>query len=319
MGTTSARRPVLVVGVPRSGTTWVGQVLGLAQGVRSVHEPDNEANVPLAVKAKRNLGRFPVLGAHDTAPPDYERLWEAAFDGRVQAKTPRWYAAKLLLKRVNRSELRAGFCEPTHPHLSARLRAVAALAAQPPRGDATHTNIVKSINAALCVEWVAARFNPRVVVVVRHPLNVIASWLELGWKECGLDRHPRVREGFFPGASTPTIPPNSGPLGRLTWQIGLLTGALEAEMSRHPDWIVVSHETLCRDPNVGFRHLYDALDLAWSHEVDAFLEEVNRPGTGTDARRIASEQPERWRRRLDAGQVQEIRSVLAGFRLKSNP
>ena len=33
---------VLIVGVARSGTTWVGQTLGRTQGVHYVHEPDGD-------------------------------------------------------------------------------------------------------------------------------------------------------------------------------------------------------------------------------------------------------------------------------------
>ena len=32
---------VLVAGLPRSGTTWVGEVLGRTAGARYLHEPDN--------------------------------------------------------------------------------------------------------------------------------------------------------------------------------------------------------------------------------------------------------------------------------------
>jgi hypothetical protein len=48
---------LLVAGVPRSGTSWVGQALACAEGARSVGEPDNEDNFPYAIQAKAGLGR----------------------------------------------------------------------------------------------------------------------------------------------------------------------------------------------------------------------------------------------------------------------
>ncbi|HUH21151.1 MAG TPA: hypothetical protein VLZ09_04715, partial [Gaiellaceae bacterium] len=39
--TASAKRPILVTGAHRSGTTWVGKMLALAPGVGYVHEPFN--------------------------------------------------------------------------------------------------------------------------------------------------------------------------------------------------------------------------------------------------------------------------------------
>jgi hypothetical protein len=34
--------PILIAGLPRSGTTWVGEVISQAKDVRYVFEPDNE-------------------------------------------------------------------------------------------------------------------------------------------------------------------------------------------------------------------------------------------------------------------------------------
>ena len=52
---------VLVAGLPRSGTTWVGEVLGRTAGARYLHEPDNHLVRPDAWLAKRRLGPYPEL------------------------------------------------------------------------------------------------------------------------------------------------------------------------------------------------------------------------------------------------------------------
>ena len=41
--------------------------------------------------------------------------------------------------------------------------------------------VVKSVQSALALEWIADRFQPRVLVVERNPFNVLASWSELGY------------------------------------------------------------------------------------------------------------------------------------------
>ena len=43
---------LLIVGQGRSGTTWVGEVLGRAEGARYVHEPDDERRDPQALRAR---------------------------------------------------------------------------------------------------------------------------------------------------------------------------------------------------------------------------------------------------------------------------
>src|SRR5581483_1257337 len=103
-GHPTARRPptrsqpgrILVIGPPRSGTTWVEQVLGRAAGARVVHEPDNETCSPFALRAKATLGRFPVLAAGDRAPLAYFELWSRAFEGVGRAATARAQADEAL-------------------------------------------------------------------------------------------------------------------------------------------------------------------------------------------------------------------------------
>ena len=48
-----ATGPVLVTGSPRSGSTWVGNVLALAPGAGYIHEPFNRRHPPGLCRAPR--------------------------------------------------------------------------------------------------------------------------------------------------------------------------------------------------------------------------------------------------------------------------
>jgi len=305
---------ILVIGPPRSGTTWVEQVLGRALGARVVHEPDNETCNPFALRAKTSLGRFPVLAPEDEAPFAYHDVWARAFEGIGRAATARWLTAKALL-RTAEADLDAAF-DQGRDRFSARLRLISALAAvrpvpQPERpGDPPV--LVKSVHACLAAEWIARRWRPRVVVVVRNPLNVVASHVTLGWGPSGLD-HPFLHRGL---ARLPWVPPpprGATPLQRLAWQIGVFCGALETAAQRHSDWLVVSHEALCGDPAAGFKSLCAALGAPWTEEAAGFLAASDRPGKGLETRRVAAEQPRNWTRHLTAAQADEVMEVLAAF------
>jgi hypothetical protein len=41
--------------------------------------------------------------------------------------------------------------------------------------------IVKSVRSELAMDWLVARFRPRILLVERNPLNVLASWIELDY------------------------------------------------------------------------------------------------------------------------------------------
>jgi hypothetical protein len=62
-----------------------------------------------------------------------------------------------------------------------------------------------------------------------------------------------------------------------------------------------------------FRALADTLGLTWSDAATAYLTESDREGTGYDTQRRAEDQPDRWKDRLDADQVETIRATLARF------
>ena len=303
--------PVLVVGAPRSGTTWVEQALGHTEGAHVVHEPDNETCDPFAFPAKVFLGRFPVLGADDVGPPECVDLWNRAFAGRVHRNSPRWLSAKVLLKTAG-PDLDAALDQAIR-RLSPRLRLVGALAPAPSSLGRSTQVVVKSVHACLAVEWIARRFQPTVLVVRRHPLSVVASYVELGWRDSGLHRHPLLPQGVSPWPRIPPLAPGASSVARIAWQVGLFTSALDAALERNPHWHVVSHEALCRQPEIGFRSLSTRLGLTWGPAAAQLLASSNRPGTGLATRRVAAEQPDTWRKRLSPGQIDEAGGVLSRF------
>jgi hypothetical protein len=311
---TRTSQPILVAGAPRTGTTWIAQVLSRADDVAWINEPDNEWPNTYALKAKLRLGRFPVLADSDRAPREYEQLWRRSFAGFRQGRYQQALAWRLDQKDRTMRDLWRAMCDHADPRLSPRLRLLTSLARPPSSLDPAPRVMVKSVHAPLALEWIWAAFRPRTLVVLRHPLNVVASWLELGWGGCALESNPRVRTRFAVRWGLPQLDGDASTLQRLAWEAGVFTSALRDGVERHPEWIAASHENLCVDPVARFQDLFGRVDYPWSKDVEAFLEEANRPGKGWSTYRVAADQPERWRRRLNTEQVREIWSVLSRFR-----
>lgn len=309
-GSADGAPPVLIIGSPRSGTTWVEQVLGCTAGAYAIHEPDNEATDPFAFRAKLDVGRYPVLGPGDEAPEPYVELWERAFDGEIHWANPRWLAAKALLKK-SRPDVKVAFREQRP--LSPKLRVVGALASPPSYRRHRRQIVVKSVHAPLAVEWVAGLRPVKVVVVRRNPFNVVSSYLRLGWRDSRLEANPALRDGRAGYSWVPPLEPDASPLARVAWQVGVFTAALDLAAQRNPHWHVVSHEDLCGDPEGRFRALCADLGLGWAPAVTEFLTASNRPGEGLVTNRVAAEQPDRWRRCLTPEQADEIAAVLGRF------
>ena len=305
--------PLLVAGAPRTGTTWIAEVLARAPGLTWINEPDNEWPNAFALRAKLPLGRYPALRPEDPGSRNYEELWRRALGGYRQGRYREALVWKLDRGERTMAELWRCLCEPTAPSMSPRLRAASLLGVAPPshRDSGTGRVMVKSVHAPLALEWIHARLRPRMVVVLRHPLNTIAGWLDLGWGGCSLATNPLVRDRFAGRFGLPVLGAGTSRLQEATWEIGLFTTVLEDAVARHPDWVASSHDALCLDPAAGFRRLFADLGLTWTEGAEAFLRASDRPGSGFDTYRVAAEQPERWRTRLTSAQLDEIWAVLS--------
>jgi hypothetical protein len=298
---------VLVAGVPRSGTTWVGRVLECTEAAVYVHEPDGDHD-PFAFRARLGHGVAPALDAasRDT---DLERLFAGAFAGGRYAGTLRDKVARRLYAQVPLEDRwQAWLGGP----VSSKLRLVGSFAV--PRvavPDARHV-VVKSVRSELAMDWLVARFHPRVLLVERHPLNVLASWIELDYVRDVAEA--AAFAGYAQqhwGVDAPR--PSEPRLVHQVFEYAVLACALRDAAGRHDDWLVVTHEELCVDPAVEFRRVAEGLGLTWTDAAAAALAESDRAGTGYQTNRRAADQPDRWKERLDADQVETIRATLARF------
>jgi len=287
---------VLVAGLPRSGTTWVGEVLGRCAGTRYLHEPDNHLLRPEAWWAKRALGPYPELrpgtDVDSAGAGDYERLWALAFAGG--ARPSPLYAGLKVLQRAGAARVSGRLASRQRP--------------RPTPGPL----VVKSVHCARSLEWCATRFDPAVVIVERHPFGVIASWRKLGWDDF-LDRDPSALRHSTTVLGVDPPPAGASWLERAAWHYGLLSSHLALVRLRHPEWVVVRHEVLCGGPEPAFRRLAARLGLRFGAEAARFLAASNRPGDGYSTNRLWHEQVDGGRRRLTPAERAPVEATLARF------
>jgi hypothetical protein len=297
---------VLVVGTPRSGTTWIGQALGRCHDTVYVHEPDG-LNDAYALRAKRGRALQIELAPGEPAA-EYETLWRCAFDGGAPDRSMRGRAAKRL---VDTSRLTDRLAALRGEPASRRVRLAMALAT-PSRPQASRHVVVKSVHACLAAEWIAHRFEPAVVVVRRHPLNVLASWKTLGH---GGD--PRLAAQLADvarrrwGLRLPVD--DAGRSARRAIAYGVLMGALSDAAGRHRDWAVVRHDDVCIEPHARIAEVASSVGLEFSAEAAAFLRQSDQPGEGYQTRRLAGAAADKWRRVLTEAEADEALTILSRF------
>jgi sulfotransferase family protein len=186
--------------------------------------------------------------------------------------------------------------------------------------------------ALLASGWLADRFGCRVVVVVRDPAAMLASWKRLGWTTdlAELLEQPALMRDWLEPYRGELEAVAAAP-GDLPGRVGSLWRALylvaAAYQQRHQGVRIVRYEDLAADPLPAFAALYAWLGLGFDERAERA---VVRSTTGSARRRahswsLSGGGPSKtgyrpmdsranavaWRRQLDDAELARVRAVTA--------
>jgi hypothetical protein len=309
----------VLAGIPRCGSTWLANVLGRAPSTRTVFEPDGPISDILGTLVASRLAPFPVLGPDDRSAW-YKLVWNLAFSGG-------WPWSRVEAARAAGRRFVKVPPAVRDPGVAALAFATAGLRRKPEQV------VVKTVNSAFSLEWIAQHYDPQIVVLRRHPLNVLSSWLALGMENLWpVGDHPVLKKVYLEPLGLEPPPADASSVTHAAWNVGLLTLALKRTCERHPYWVQVSYDELSEEPLVGCKALFDSLGLPWTAEAAEFLERADDPSfvvrggattthpnsltsTDTTSRRI--QQASQFRRRLTEPQIDEALTILGRFELGS--
>jgi hypothetical protein len=267
-----------------------------------VNEPDYP-DYPSGDLSVEEYGLYPVLTPGELAPR-YEMMWDVAFSGGFPDRPSTRRAGKVIVA------LPQAIRQPIVRTTARMLRSVS----RPPENC-----VVKTVHAQFAIDWIAARYHPIVILVRRNLLSVIGSWLQLGFVPYAIDTpfelpdHPKIKRDYLKPLAADPPSPDAPMLHQIAWHVGLLSVGLERAIARHPEWIVVSHEDLCRSPIERFRELFSHSGLAWTSAVEHELSRLNKPGSGVGPQRVARDRIDSWKSTLSAAQVDEATRILLPF------
>lgn len=286
--------PILVTGIHRSGTTWVGRMLENAPGVWLLYEPFNPTWYPKVCSV-----RF--------------RRWFQYVDQENEDR---------FLEPLRRA---AGFAYP----LRANLKGVGTPREAARRGyyflaHAWHRllssqALFKDPIAFFSAPWLRRRLGATPVICIRHPAAFASSIMNLNWQVPfpDLASQPRLMERLEPFAGEirqyASQPPGILEQACLFWRV-VYWRVLQYQ-KRHPHWIYIRYEELCEDPEAGFRELFSRLNLQYTGRAAQKIREHSRsyeaPKSWEGRRDFLFRQSKEhrwvWKNRLDASQIASIR------------
>jgi hypothetical protein len=290
-----ARRPILVTGMHRSGTTWLGRMLCAGREMIEVREPlnvdsrqtilraevdhwymhVNHENEDLYLRDYRDAIAFRVHPIHDIrraqlgSPKDPLRILK------------RW--SRFLVGRIGRRGL-----------------------------------LIKDPFAVFSLDWFARRLGCHIVVIVRHPLAVVSSLkrLDFAFDFRNLLEQPSLMsnrlERFRPEMESAIASSDIVEQGSLLWRI--VYDSVAMDQARDPWICVVRHEDLSLRPMQEYARLYEQLGLTFSEKAKRTIEQYT---SGSNPKEVSKQNPFRvrldsqanlsnWRRRLDDEEIDRI-------------
>jgi hypothetical protein len=293
-------RDVVVTGLHRSGTTFVGHVLAGA-GLFEIFEPFNKQFGSVLVDRWKP---HPETPTRDGVP--YRRVLE-----RVLVERIRYRAA---LQTRNPLQRWVGELLGMHRQALRYHRACLANALRPRR------RLFKDPDMLFCADELQRRHDCDVVILVRHPCAFYASVRRLGWRPplgdlvdqpalvrdhlAGYAEHLEVRQRSFAEEAA------------ILWLFAYTT--VRDMLRANPALIVLRHEDVATQPLETFSRLFERLELPFGDRVQ---ERIRRSTEGSrvrardnrphdlvrDARALAAS----WTRDLDAAEIKVIRDIVA--------
>jgi hypothetical protein len=260
--------PVLVTGMPRAGTSWVGKMLEACGDFVYINEPLNPRHPPgqspgvLRAPVNHRFQYISEANEHLYLKPFKDTL---AFRYQFRAELRRNRSVPDLLRMVQHS---ASFA---YGRIRARLP------------------LVDDPYAVFSSGWFARRLGCQVVVVIRHPAALIASRRRLGWRTDFRSLLAQERlmadwlEPYRAEMEALTATDDALAEGALLWR--MVHEAIRELEQTHPDLHVIRHEDLSRDPVRRFDELYTRLGLPFARATARQIEKATSGGRGE--RRVA--------------------------------
>ncbi len=277
------KKPIIVTGAHRSGTTWVGQMIALDKNVRYIHEPFN-----IDEPRKHPLKYWFEYVSEDDPADRQKEIYN--FINEILDFNLKGVSKDFSMIRGPRDIQR--FLKDSF--------------------ERTHKRpLIKDPIAIMSTDWLATKFNADVVVLIRHPAAFVASLKVKKWAHefKHYTQQEKLMEILAPYADQIKLFEKSEQdiidQGILLWNIAYYR--IHQYKKAFPDWIYVRHEDLSMDPVNEYKKIYEQIGLNFTQKVEKKIVESSTAKKAGHLTRDSKENVLTWKKRLTDNEIERIK------------
>lgn len=294
------KRPILLTGAHRSGSTFTGEMLTLSSSIGYIPEP---FNVGYGLEGIDNWFPFVKEGMEDEEK--WASLIEDVLNGKAKYRVPPDYlrGQESFVKRTGRFLIKSKF---NMQYKKATFNPF------------INRYLIKDPIACLASEWMHNRFNMDVVIIIRHPAAFVGSLKRVNWR---FDFNEFIRqEHLMADHLDGLLLDNHKELsvieeGSIIWNCLYLV--MFKYLDRNPRMIGIRHEDLSTNPIKEFKRLYDKLNISFSKEIEEKIKEYTGDGnpvvpTNNEIhvlKRNSKENAKMWKQFLSEDEIKTIKDI----------
>ncbi len=284
------KKPILVTGSHRSGSTWIGKVISTSDEVGYVREPFN-----LGMRWYNHPFSHQLEYISNACPPEHQEKtlqYMRSFIG-----FPGGMAWARLFHCRSLAELYFAFRDLTAFRRRFRQRV-----------------LFKDPVAIFSSEWIYRMFDCDVVIIIRHPAAFVASLKVKNWTYDfnNLWDQKELMKSYLSDYADEIRrhveePQDIISQGILFWNIYYDT-ILTFQEKYKDEWIFIKHEDFSLHPMESFTQLFQDLHLEMTDKVKQMIQSSTTAENESVHMRNAAENVHSWKERLTKDEIERIKS-----------